>query len=352
MTDTPLVAISTCVKPWNVTARIHSANQRNVDAIAEIADCLPILMPAIGKTRDPLPVLDHISGLLLTGSPSNVHPENYGDVLAAPDVASDPARDATTLPLIRAAVARGVPVFALCRGMQELNVALGGTLHQFVHLLPGKQDHRSDRSRPPAERSGLSHPVRLVQGGVLQRLFDADEVMINSLHGQAVDRVAPGLVVEERNVFGPPTSLDLRAAGWGEALVLLAGATGVAGPITSPDGAVAEATVDEQGISVTVRCGQILDEVVLRSYCIGAAHMAWSWLTSEALAVDEEGDVHDLTVRSFGILRAIDTPPITIELVPDDGPAVNGSDAVFVAVAAAGWLRSGCRPDWPVGAII
>lgn len=196
LNDTPLVAISTCVKPWNETARIHSANQRNVDAIAEIADCLPILMPAIGRTRDPSPVLDHISGLLLTGSPSNVHPETYGDVLASPDVASDPARDATTLPLIRAAVARGVPVFALCRGMQELNVALGGTLHQFVHLLPGKQDHRSDRSRPPSERSGLSHPVRLVQGGVLHRLFEADEVMINSLHGQAVDRLAPGLVVE------------------------------------------------------------------------------------------------------------------------------------------------------------
>ncbi len=142
------------------------------------------------------------------------------------------------------------------------------------------------------------------------------------------------------------------AAGWAEAVVLLAGATGVAGPVTSPDGAVAEAVVDESGITVTLRCGEILDEVVLRSYCIGAAHMAWSWLTSEALAVDDEGQVHDLTIRSFGILRAVDTPPITIHLVPEERPAVNGSDAVFVAVAAAGWLRSGCRPDWPIGAII
>lgn len=122
--------------------------------------------------------------------------------------------------------------------------------------------------------------------------------------------------------------------------------------MVSPDGAEARATIDEAGIHVTVRCGQILDEVVLRSYCIGAAHMAWSWLTSEALAVDDNGDVQDLTMRSFGVLRAVDTPPIHVELLADDGPPVNGSDAVFVAVAAAGWLRSGCRQDWPVGAII
>ncbi len=115
--------------------------------------------------------------------------------------------------------------------------------------------------------------------------------------------------------------------------------------------AVAEATVDPDGIAVTVRCGEVLDEIVLRSYCIGAAHMAWSWLTSEALAVDDLGEVHDLTVRSFGVLRAIDTPPITVEIVPEDRPSVNGSDAVFAAVATAGWLRAGCRQDWPVGPI-
>ena len=168
---------------------------------------------------------------------------------------------------------------------------------------------------------------------------------------EVIGSVAPDLVVEERMVHGPPTSLDVRAAGWAEALVLLAGAAGRAGPITSPDGAVAEATVDDEGITVSVRCGEVLDDVVLRSYCIGAAHMAWSWLTSEALAVDEAGEIHDLTVRSFGVLRAVDTPPITVEIIPEDRPAVNGSDAVFAAVAAAGWVRSGCRQDWPVGPI-
>ena len=165
----------------------------------------------------------------------------------------------------------------------------------------------------------------------------------------AINAVAPGLVVEERSVFGPPTSMDLRAVGWAEATILLTGAAGVASPVTSPEGAIAEATIDDGTINVRVQCGEILDEVVLRSYCIGAAHMAWSWLTSEGLAVDDQGEVHDLTVRSFGVLRAVDTPLINVELVPGEGPAVNGSDAVFVAVAAAGWLRSGCVQDWPVG---
>ena len=166
---------------------------------------------------------------------------------------------------------------------------------------------------------------------------------------EAINAVAPGLVVEERSVFGPPTSMDLRAAGWAEATVLLAGATGVAGPVTSPEGAVAEASFRDDGtIDVKVQCGEVLDEVVLRSYCIGAAHMALSWLTSEGLAVDDDGDVHDLTIRSFGVLRAVDTPAINVEIVPGEGAAINGSDAVFVAVAAAGWLRSGCAQDWPV----
>ena len=97
-------------------------------------------------------------------------------------------------------------------------------------------------------------------------------------------------------------------------------------------------------------CGEVLDEVVLRSYCVGAAHMALGWVTSEGLAVDEAGQVHDLTIRSFGVLRAVDTPPI--DVVVDHvatGPAVNGSDAVFAAVAAAVWLAQGAPPAWPTG---
>lgn len=168
----------------------------------------------------------------------------------------------------------------------------------------------------------------------------------------AINAVAPGLEIQEIGIHGPPTSSSVRAAGWAEAAVLMAGLAGEAAPVTSPSGAVASASIKDGRIHVVVRCGDPLDDVILRSYCIGAAHMAWSWLTSEALTVDDDGEVHDLTVRSFGVLRAVDTPPIDVTIEPDDGPPLNGSDAVFAAVAAAGWLASGCRQDWPVGAII
>lgn len=201
MSQTPLVAVSSCVKQMN-TMRFHATNQRYLEALTLVSDCFPVLLPAVGQHADACAVLDHISGLLLTGSPSNVHPNNYDDELSAPDVAIDLDRDATTLPTIRAAVARGIPVFAVCRGIQELNVALGGSLHQFVHLLPGKRDHRSDKTRPVGERAALAHPVGLTPGGVLQGLFGADEVMVNSLHAQAVNRPAPGLVVEAMSADG------------------------------------------------------------------------------------------------------------------------------------------------------
>ena len=179
------------------------------------------------------------------------------------------------------------------------------------------------------------------------------------------------------DVAGPPTSTDARAAGWAEALALLAAAgattTGtdsagvldaavVDGPgarvtLRSPDGAVATATVtlgDEPRVSVAVACGDPLDEVVVRSYAVGAAHMALGWVTSEGLAVDAAGEVHDLTIRSFGVLRATDTPPIDVTVTAPGGTGgprepVNGSDAVFAAVAAATWLAQGTPGAWPTG---
>jgi aerobic-type carbon monoxide dehydrogenase small subunit (CoxS/CutS family) len=169
---------------------------------------------------------------------------------------------------------------------------------------------------------------------------------------ESIRRAGPGLLVEELDLAGPPTSVDVRAAGWAEAAVLLAGARGSLAPITDPlRGAVAEAEIGADGtVRVQVSAGEVLDEVVLRSYCTGAAHMALSWVSAEGIALDEAGTVHDLTIRSFGVLRAVDTPPIVVEVVDGRGPAVRGSDAVFVAVAAAAWLHLGCPPDWPTGA--
>jgi aerobic-type carbon monoxide dehydrogenase small subunit (CoxS/CutS family) len=166
----------------------------------------------------------------------------------------------------------------------------------------------------------------------------------------AVASVAPDLQVEEVDLDGPPTSVALRAAGWAEAVVLLAGARGELTPVVDPwSGASAWAEITDGVVRVRVHAGATLDEVVLRSYCTGAAHMALSWVSAEGIAVDDAGAVHDLTIRSFGVLRAVDTPPIEVEVVPGGGPAARGGDAVFVAVAAAAWLHAGCPVDWPTG---
>jgi CO/xanthine dehydrogenase Mo-binding subunit len=166
---------------------------------------------------------------------------------------------------------------------------------------------------------------------------------------EAIGTYAPDLTVEEVDVSGPPTSCALRAAGWAEAAVLVNGARGDDRPVTAPNGAVAEVHLDRDGVHVRVLAGDPLDEVVLRSYCIGAAHMALGWVTSEGIAVDDEGQPLDLTIRSFGILRPTETPPIIVEIDDDGSAPRNGSDAVFAAVAAAAWRAQGCPPTFPAG---
>ncbi|HNJ97785.1 MAG TPA: hypothetical protein PLV13_06650, partial [Ilumatobacteraceae bacterium] len=161
----------------------------------------------------------------------------------------------------------------------------------------------------------------------------------------AIRATAPGLVVEEVDVIGPPVSAALRAAGWAEAAVLLAPEDGW---VTSPDGARARAVVAADGaIEVELHCGAVLDEVVLRSYCVGAAHMAVSWVRSEGIAVGDDGVPRDLTMRSFGVVRAVDTPRIEVTLHDSDSEPVNGSDAVFAAVALAVWRADGFPGRWP-----
>ncbi len=210
---------------------------------------------------------------------------------------------------------------------------------------------REDVARFAPKRPPVAGGMRADGTGLLRLAAAPDQV---DAIAASIALVAPGLALESVVVPGPPTSAGVRAAGLAEAVVLGAGAAGRLDPVRTPDGAEATAAVDQDDegattIRVSVRCGRVLDPVVLRSYCIGAAHMAWSWLTSEAILVDDDGTVHDLTVRSFGVLRAVDTPRIEVELLDDDGPPVNGSDAVFAAVAAAGWLANDCRPDWPIG---
>jgi putative glutamine amidotransferase len=191
----PLVGIPTCFRTINERA-FHGVNEKYPNAIIEATTCLPVLIPAIGSKIDVCAVLDRLDGLLLTGSPSNVHPSHYGGEPLDPEIRHDPERDATTLPLIREAVRRDLPILAICRGIQELNVALGGTLHQRVHEVPGRLNHRSQKDSPGGPY-GPAHSVSLTRGGLLAALSGrAAEVMVNSLHSQGIDRLAPELRVE------------------------------------------------------------------------------------------------------------------------------------------------------------
>ena len=166
---------------------------------------------------------------------------------------------------------------------------------------------------------------------------------------EAIAAVAPRFEVIEVDLVGPATSAAIRGAGWVEAAVVLAVlAGGDETTVTAPGGGTAVAAVADDGtISVRVDAGAALDERVLRSYAIGAAHMALGWVTSEGLSVGDDGVPHDLTMRSFGVLRAVDTPRIDVEIESSDAHPVNGSDAVFAAVAAAVWRRAGLPARWP-----
>jgi len=190
----PLIGIPTCLRKVNERI-IHAVNDKYPTAVINSTGCLPILIPAVGSKVDICGLLDRLDGLLLTGSPSNVHPSQYGGEPSHPETLHDPERDATTLPLIREAVRRDLPILAICRGIQELNVALGGTLHQRVHELPGRLNHRSrkDSSDGPY---GASHSVELTPGGLLASLAGTAEIMVNSLHSQGIDHPAPKLRIE------------------------------------------------------------------------------------------------------------------------------------------------------------
>jgi putative glutamine amidotransferase len=191
----PLIAVSACLKTLGGHPT-HTVGEKYLTAITAGAGGTPVIVPALGDALDLRALLNRIDGLVLTGSLSNVHPSRYG---AEPHPAAEPydeARDATTFPLIRAALEQGVPLLAICRGFQELNVALGGTLHAEVHALEGRADHRAPQEEDLDLRYGPRHPVKFVPGGAFERIAGAGAVWVNSLHRQGIDRLAPGLVAE------------------------------------------------------------------------------------------------------------------------------------------------------------
>ena len=191
----PLIGVPACLAGEGPFAW-HRAGAKYLEAVVHGASAVPLVIPALGDGLDSGALLDRLDGLMLTGATSNVGPDHYGGARFREGTERDPARDATVLPLVRAALARGLPFLGVCRGIQELNVALGGTLHPYLWEVPGRFDHRSDATRPMAERYALAHPVDLAPGGALARLFDTGRIEVNSLHGQGLDRLASGLAVE------------------------------------------------------------------------------------------------------------------------------------------------------------
>jgi putative glutamine amidotransferase len=174
----------------------HVVGEKYATAVRDGADAIPFLIPALGNTIDAETVLQRVDGILLTGSPSNVEPHHYDGAASRPGTLHDPHRDETTLPLIKLALEKGVPVFAVCRGFQELNVVLGGTLHQYVHEVEGYHRHKENPDDPLDVQYGPSHEIHLVEGGLLRDLAGTDTVTVNSLHSQGIARLADGVTVE------------------------------------------------------------------------------------------------------------------------------------------------------------
>ena len=170
--------------------------EKYLRALTDGADALPMIVPVLADKVDIDALLAHVDGVLLTGSPSDIEPHHYDGEPSRDGTLHDPERDALALPLARRALETGVPLFAVCRGFQELNVALGGSLHQHVHEVAGFHNHKENPADPLDVQYGPSHPVALVDGGLLAGLHDEASVIVNSLHGQGVRRLADGVTVE------------------------------------------------------------------------------------------------------------------------------------------------------------
>lgn len=193
----PLIGISCCIKPFGIFGTPnHAASDSYVRVVLGPVGGIPVLLPAAGEALAP-DILPRLDGLILTGSRSNVCPEHYEGPPHAEGTPEDHARDATTLPLIRAAIAAGLPLLAICRGFQELNVALGGTLDQRIQDLPGRIDHSTPSDQKlPRVRVAKAHMVRLQPDSALGRLAGGADLPVNSLHNQGVRRLASRLVAE------------------------------------------------------------------------------------------------------------------------------------------------------------
>ncbi len=193
--STPVVLVTADIRQFeNYTW--HAVTSIYMNAVIAGAHAAPLILPALGDRIDLDSVLDRVDGVIATGSKTNVHPARYGVEPQEKYEPYDPERDATTLPLIEGAIRRGIPLFAICRGFQELNVALGGTLATEIQDLPGRMDHRAPQSDNQDVRYALAHDVAPTKDGVLASILGEAPVRVNSIHRQAIDRLADKLQVE------------------------------------------------------------------------------------------------------------------------------------------------------------
>jgi len=207
----PLVAVSTDVRHVD-NYTWHAAPQQYLEAAISGAGVFPVLVPSFGDRLDLDQLLDSVDGVMLTGSKSNVNPELYGGEASEANGPYDPDRDATTLPLIRRAIERGVPLLAICRGIQELNVALGGTLATEIQEREGSLDHRAPVSDNQDERFAIRQSVSIKRGTCLADVFGAGEIMVNSVHRQGVDRLGSNLQVEAVAADGTVEAVSVNGA--------------------------------------------------------------------------------------------------------------------------------------------
>jgi len=190
----------------------HLVGEKYIAAVRDGSTALPLLIPVLDPALATSELLETIDGLFFTGSPSNVAPRHYGGAPPRDGVMQDEHRDATALPLLKAAIAAGKPVLCVCRGFQELNVVLGGTLHQHVQEVPGRTDHRSRDDDPLDVQYGPSHAVHVREGGLLAQMTKLKTFPVNSLHSQGIDRLAPGLRVEAVAPDGQVEAVSLPSA--------------------------------------------------------------------------------------------------------------------------------------------
>jgi putative glutamine amidotransferase len=208
----PIVGIIGNMNLINDEYPVHAGGTMNSAAVAQVAGCMPLLIPSDPRFVSVEELLDACHGFLLTGGRPNVHPSEYGEEETEAHGAFDRCRDAITLPLVRACVERGQPFLGICRGFQEVNVALGGTLHPEIRDLPGRMNHRMPPEGTIEEKFALRHRVRFSEGGPFARLFGAAEVMTNSLHGQGIKQPGKRIVIDGWAEDGTPEALFVEGA--------------------------------------------------------------------------------------------------------------------------------------------